>query len=79
MKIIETAEKKNSLQEKDIELSNEEKEKIKENIDKIDKKYENFAIRLKEIAENNRKREKYLLSSGFIQCSECGKIFYLVL
>jgi len=22
------------------------------------------------------KREKYLLSSGFIQCSECGKIFY---
>jgi len=47
-----------------------------ENIDKIDKKYENFAIRLKEIAENNRKREKYLLSSGFIQCSECGKIFY---
>ena len=49
---------------------------IKENIDKIDKKYENFAVRLKEIAENNRKREKYLLSSGFIQCSECGKIFY---
>ncbi len=55
LKTIETAEKKNSLQEKDMELSTEEKEKIKENIDKIDKKYENFAVRLKEIAENNRK------------------------
>ena len=76
LKTIETAEKKNSLQEKEMKLSTEEKEKIKENIAKIDKKYENFAIRLKEIAENNRKREKYLLSSGFIQCSECGKIFY---
>ncbi len=76
LKTIETAEKKNSLQEKDMELSTEEKEKIKENIDKIDKKYENFAIRLKEIAENNRKKEKYLLKNGFIECSECGKIFY---
>ena len=38
LKTIETAEKKNSLQKKDMELSTEEKEKIKENIDKIDKK-----------------------------------------
>ena len=64
------------FQEEEQELSFEEREKIRENIEKIDKKYENFAIRLKEIAENNRKKEKYLLKNGFIKCSECGKIFY---
>ena len=68
--------KKILFQEEEQELSFEEREKIRENIEKIDKKYENFAIRLKEIAENNRKKEKYLLKNGFIKCSECGKIFY---
>ena len=68
--------KKILFQEEEQELSFEEREKIRENIEKIDKKYGNFAIRLKEIAENNRKKEKYLLKNGFIKCSECGKIFY---
>ena len=78
-KISEINEKKGKkvlFQEEEQELSFEEREKIRENIEKIDKKYENFAIRLKEIAENNRKKEKYLLKNGFIKCSECGKIFY---
>ena len=74
--INEKTGKKILFQEEEQELSFEEKEKIRENIEKIDKKYENFAIRLKEIAENNRKKEKYLLKNGFIECSECGKIFY---
>ncbi len=78
-KISEINEKKGKkvlFHEEEQELSFEEREKIRENIEKIDKKYENFAIRLKEIAENNRKKEKYLLKNGFIKCSECGKIFY---
>ena len=78
-KISEINEKKGKkvlFQEEEQELSFEERKKIRENIEKIDKKYENFAIRLKEIAENNRKKEKYLLKNGFIKCSECGKIFY---
>ena len=74
--INDKTEKKVLFQEEEQELSFEEREKIRENIEKIDKKYENFAIRLKEIAENNRKKEKYLLKNGFIECSECGKIFY---
>ena len=74
--INEKTEKKVLFQEEEQELSFEEREKIRENIEKIDKKYGNFAIRLKEIAENNRKKEKYLLKNGFIKCSECGKIFY---
>ena len=74
--INKKTEKKILFQEEEQELSFEEREKIRENIEKIDKKYENFAIRLKEIAENNRKKEKYLLKNGFIECSECGKIFY---
>ena len=78
-KISEINEKKGKkvlFQKEEQELSFEEREKIRENIEKIDKKYQNFAIRLKEIAENNRKKEKYLLKNGFIECSECGKIFY---
>lgn len=74
--INEKTGKKVLFQEEEQELSFEEREKIRENIEKIDKKYENFAIRLKEIAENNRKKEKYLLKNGFIECIECGKIFY---
>ena len=74
--INEKTGKKILFQEEEQELSFEEREKIRENIEKIDKKYGNFAIRLKEIAENNRKKEKYLLKNGFIECSECGKIFY---
>ena len=74
--INEKTGKKILFQEEEQELSFEEREKIRENIEKIDKKYENFAIRLKEIAENNRKKEKYLLKNGFIKCSECSKIFY---
>ena len=74
--INEKTGKKILFQEEEQELSFEEREKIRENIEKIDKKYENFAIRLKEIAENNRKKEKYLLKNDFIKCSECGKIFY---
>ena len=74
--INEKTGKKILFQQEEQELSFEEREKIRENIEKIDKKYENFAIRLKEIAENNRKKEKYLLKNGFIKCSECGKIFY---
>ena len=73
--INKKTEKKVFFQEEEQVLSFEEREKIRENIEKIDKKYENFAIRLKEIAENNRKKEKYLLKNGFIKCSECGKIF----
>ncbi len=76
LEINEKTRKKVLFQEEEQELSFEEREKIRENIEKIDKKYENFAIRLKEIAENNRKKEKYLLKNGFIKCSECGKIFY---
>ena len=78
-KISEINEKKGKkvlFQKEEQELSFEEREKIRENIEKIDKKYQNFAIKLKEIAENNRKKEKYLLKNGFIECSECGKIFY---
>ena len=59
-KISEINEKKGKkvlFHEEEQELSFEEREKIRENIEKIDKKYENFAIRLKEIAENNRKKE----------------------
>ena len=74
--INEKTGKKVLFQEEEQELSFEERKKIRENIEKIDKKYENFAIRLKEIAENNRKKEKYLLKNGFIKCSECSKIFY---
>ena len=74
--INEKTGKKILFHEEEQELSFEEREKIRENIEKIDKKYENFAIRLKEIAENNRKKEKSLLKNGFIECSECGKIFY---
>ena len=77
-KISEINEKKGKkvlFQKEEQELSFEEREKIRENIEKIDKKYQNFAIKLKEIAENNRKKEKYLLKNGFIECSECGKIF----
>ena len=74
--INEKTGKKVLFQEEEQELSFEERKKIRENIEKIDKKYENFAIRLKEIAENNRKKEKYLLKNGFIECSECRKIFY---
>ena len=74
--INKKTEKKVFFQEEEQELSFEERKKIRENIEKIDKKYENFAIRLKEIAENNRKKEKYLLKNGFIECSECRKIFY---
>ena len=74
--INEKTRKKVLFQEEEQELSFEEREKIRENIEKIDKKYQNFAIRLKKIAENNRKKEKYLLKNGFIKCSECGKIFY---
>ena len=74
--INEKTRKKVLFQEEEQELSFEEREKIRENIEKIDKKYGNFAIRLKEIAENNRKKEKYLLKNGFIKCSECSKIFY---
>ena len=74
--INDKTEKKVLFQEEEQELSFEEREKIRENIEKIDKKYQNFAIRLKKIAENNRKKEKYLLKNGFIKCSECGKIFY---
>ena len=74
--INEKTGKKILFHEEEQELSYEEKEKIRENIEKIDKKYENFAIRLKKIAEKNRKKEKYLLKNGFIECSECGKIFY---
>ena len=74
--INEKTGKKILFQEEEQELSFEEKKKIRENIEKIDKKYGNFAIRLKEIAENNRKKEKSLLKNGFIECSECGKIFY---
>ena len=77
-KISEINEKKGKkvlFQKEEQELSFEEREKIRENIEKIDKKYQNFAIKLKEIAENNRKKEKYLLKNGFIKCSECGKIF----
>jgi len=74
--INEKTGKKILFQEEEQELSFEEREKIRENIEKIDKKYQNFAIKLKEIAENNRKKEKYLLKNGFIECSECGKIFY---
>ena len=55
--INEKTGKKILFQEEEQELSFEEREKIRENIEKIDKKYENFAIRLKETAENNRKKE----------------------
>ncbi len=59
----------------DIYLTFQEKERIREAIEGIDDRYSHIAEKLSEIAKNNRIRDKYLLTKGFIQCRGCGNIF----
>ena len=61
---------------KDIDLSFSEIEKIKKSISKIDKKYSDIAEKLEKIALNRKKKDIYLLSSGYIRCKKCKDIFY---
>ena len=60
---------------KDIVLSTEEIKEIHDNIDKIDKKYEDIARRLEKIAIKMKKREKYLKNNGYIECENCKILF----
>ena len=60
---------------KDIVLSAQEIKEIHENIDKIDKKYEDIARRLEKIAIKLKKREKYLKNNGYIECEHCKILF----
>ena len=67
----------NKITEKirDIVLSSKEIKEIHENIDKIDKKYEDIARRLEKIAIKLKKREKYLKNNGYIECENCKILF----
>lgn len=60
----------------DIEVTAEEIREIDRNIEKIDRNYSEFAEKLREIAVKMKKRDKYLLASGYRTCEECGSIFY---
>ena len=60
---------------KDIVLSVQEIKEIHDNIDKIDKKYEDIARRLEKIAIKLKKREKYLKNNGYIECEHCKILF----
>ena len=60
---------------KDIVLSVQEIKEIHDNIDKIDKKYEDIARRLEKIAIKLKKREKYLKNNGYIECENCKILF----
>ncbi len=60
---------------KDIMLSQGEIREIHENIDKIDKKYEDIAKSLEKIAVKLKKREKYLKNNGYIECENCKILF----
>ena len=60
---------------KDIVLSAQEIKEIHDNIDKIDKKYEDIARRLEKIAIKLKKREKYLKNNGYIECEHCKILF----
>jgi hypothetical protein len=60
---------------KDIVLSAQEIKEIHDNIDKIDKKYEDIARRLEKIAIKLKKREKYLKNNGYIECENCKILF----
>ena len=60
---------------KDIVLSAQEIKEIHENIDKIDKKYEDIARRLEKIVIKLKKREKYLKNNGYIECENCKILF----
>ena len=73
----ENAGSENKITEKvkDIVLSAQEIKEIHENIDKIDKKYEDIARRLEKIAINLKKREKYLKNNGYIECENCKLLF----
>ncbi|WP_304181732.1 DciA family protein [Leptotrichia trevisanii] len=73
----ENAGSENKITEKvkDIVLSAQEIKEIHENIDKIDKKYEDIARRLEKIAINLKKREKYLKNNGYIECENCKILF----
>lgn len=66
-------EKKN---EKNIELSKEILEEIEEKINKIDKKYKEYGDKLKKIAINMKKKEKYLLENGYVRCKICNEIHF---
>ena len=61
---------------KDIVLSAQEIKEIHENIDKIDKKYEDIARRLEKIVIKLKKREKYLKNNGYIECENCKILFF---
>ena len=67
----------NKITEKirDIVLSSNEIKEIHENIDKIDKKYEDIARSLEKIAIKLKKREKYLKSIGYVECEKCKILF----
>ena len=73
----ENAGSENKITEKvkNIVLSAQEIKEIHENIDKIDKKYEDIARRLEKIAINLKKREKYLKNNGYIECENCKILF----
>ncbi len=65
------------ISEKDSIISNEEKEKIELEIDKIDIKDNDLKIkeRVKKIAIKKKIEEKQLLESGLIYCIECNELF----
>ena len=67
----------NKITEKirDIVLSSKEIKEIHENIDKINKKYEDIARSLEKIAIKLKKREKYLKSIGYVECEKCKILF----
>lgn len=71
------ADLENKLPEKigKIVLSPKEIKEIHENIDKIDKKYEDIARSLEKIAIKLKKKEKYLKSIGYIECENCKTLF----
>lgn len=72
-KIEEKKEKEEFI---NIKINKEEIENIEKSINKIDKKYDEIAEKLKEIAINKLKKDKLLLQKGYKKCSKCNAIFY---
>ena len=61
-----------------LEISSQEIEAIEESISKIESRYSEFSGRLKEIALNKIKKDKYMLKKGYRKCGKCGSIYYPV-
>ena len=59
-----------------IKISSEEIFEIENSINKIDEKYKEFSEKLKEIAINRKKKDKYLLTKKYKMCDKCGTIYY---